>query len=230
MSYHEPEVGRGAVELLRSCGYQVILAAAGCCQRPRISHGFLRRAKRDGERTLRNLDRYFREGLPVVVCEPGCASALTDDLVDLIDDEELGGRVAEGVTMIDVFLDRELEAGRLDVGFEAVGEARRILIHGHCHQKALWGTAAMHRVLGRVDGLEVGEVDSGCCGMAGSFGYDREHYELSRKIGENRLFPALRDLGDDVAVVACGTSCRHQIEHFTGRPAVHWVEVLRGSV
>ena len=105
---------------------------------------------------------------------------------------------------------------------------RRVLIHGHCHQKALWGTAAMKRVLGRVPGLDVAEVDSGCCGMAGSFGYEREHYELSRKIGDDRLFPALRDLDDDVAVVACGTSCRHQIAHFVGRRAVHWVEVLRG--
>jgi Fe-S oxidoreductase len=78
-----------------------------------------------------------------------------------------------------------------------------------------------------VPGLQVDEVDSGCCGMAGAFGYEREHYELSRKIGEDRLFPALRDLDDDTTVVACGFSCRHQIQHFTGRSAVHWVEVLR---
>jgi Fe-S oxidoreductase len=229
LSYHEPGVGRAAVELLRSCGYQVVLAEAGCCQRPRISHGFLRRARRDGERTLRNLDRYLGEGLPVVVCEPGCASALTDDLPDLVDDAELGRRVARGVTMIDVFLDRELEAGHLDVAFEAAVGEGKVLIHGHCHQKALWGTAAMKRVLRRVEGLEVAEVDSGCCGMAGSFGYEREHYELSRTIGEDRLFPALRDLGGDTPVVACGFSCRHQIEHFIpGRRPLHWVEVLRG--
>ncbi|MEE8525783.1 MAG: FAD-linked oxidase C-terminal domain-containing protein [Thermoanaerobaculia bacterium] len=227
LSCHEPRIGRAAVELLRSCGYEVVLAAAGCCQRPRISHGFLRRARRDGEKTLRGLDTYLRQGLPVVVCEPSCASALTDDLPDLVDDPELGRRVAGGVLPIDVFLDRELEAGRLTSGFES--DAGKILIHGHCHQKALFGTAAMKRVLGRVPDLRVEEVDSGCCGMAGAFGYEREHYELSRKIGEDRLFPAIRDLDGDTAVVACGFSCRHQIEHFTGRSAVHWVEVLRAA-
>jgi FAD/FMN-containing dehydrogenase/Fe-S oxidoreductase len=225
LSCHEPRVGRAAVELLRSCGYEVVLAAAGCCQRPRISHGFLRQARQDGERTLRALDVYLGQGLPVVVCEPSCASALTDDLPDLVDDAELGRRIAAGVLPIDAFLDRELACGRLTADFASA--AGKVLIHGHCHQKALFGTAAMRRVLARVPGLQVDEVDSGCCGMAGAFGYEREHYELSRKIGEDRLFPALRDLDDDTTVVACGFSCRHQIQHFTGRSAVHWVEVLR---
>ena len=222
MSFHEPRIGRAAVELLESCGYEVIVADAGCCQRPRISHGFLRDARRDGEATLRSLDRYLLDGLPVVVCEPSCASALTDDLPDLVDDDGLGRRASEGVRMIDVFLaqeklDREL---RSDFG--------RVLIHGHCHQKALYGTAAMKELLGRVPSLEVSEVDSGCCGMAGAFGYEREHYELSRKIGERRLFPAIRELDEDAGVVACGFSCRLQIAHFTGRRALHWVETLRG--
>lgn len=228
LDYHEPRVGRSAVELLESCGYEVIVARAGCCQRPRISHGFLRDAKREGEKTLRELDRYLREGLPVVACEPSCASALTDDLPDLIDDDELGRRVEEGVVMIDVFLARELDGGVMNGAFRS--DFGKVLIHGHCHQKALFGTAAMKGVLARVDGLEVREVDSGCCGMAGAFGYEKEHYELSRKIGEDRLFPAIRELGAETAVVACGFSCRHQIEHFTGRRALHWVETLRGEV
>ena len=227
LSYHQPRVGVAAAELLESCGYRVILATAGCCQRPRISHGFLRDARRDGEATLRRLDVYLRRGQSVVVCEPSCASALTDDLPDLIDDTELGERVAAGVSMIDVFLDRELRAGRLDRALES--PAGKILVHGHCHQKALYGTSAMKRVLGGVPGLEVSEVDSGCCGMAGAFGYEKEHYELSRQIGEDRLFPAIRDLDADTRIVACGFSCRHQIEHFTGRQAVHWVETLRGA-
>ena len=231
-SFHEPRIGIAAVELLESCGYEVVLAAAGCCQRPRISHGFLRAAKRDGEATLRGLDRWIRQGIPVVVCEPSCASALTDDLPDLVDDAELADRVAAGVSMIEVFLDREIAAGRLAGDFvsrldPATGE---VLIHGHCHQKALYGTAAMQRILARLPGLEVREVDSGCCGMAGAFGYEREHYGLSRQIGEDRLFPAIRRLADDGEIVACGFSCRHQIEHFTGRRARHWVETLRAEV
>ena len=117
MNFHETRVGISAVELLESCGYEVLLANAGCCQRPRISHGFLREARRDGEKTLRNLDRYIQHGLPVVVCEPACASALTDDLPDLIDDEPLGARIKEGVWMIDEFLARQIDQGTLDCRF-----------------------------------------------------------------------------------------------------------------
>ncbi len=230
LSHHEPEIGVAAVELLEACGYRVVLAEAGCCQRPRISHGFLRDARRAGEATLRALDGFLRQGMKVVVCEPSCASALTDDLPDLVGDAELGERIASGVMMIDDFLARQLDAGDEGVrqGLELDLEGK-VLIHGHCHQKALYGTAAMKRLLGRLGGLEVAEVDSGCCGMAGAFGYEREHYELSRRIGEDRLFPAIRALDEETEIVACGFSCRHQIEHFTGRKARHWVELVRGK-
>ena len=227
MNFHEPDVGVAATELLESCGYEVVLARAGCCQRPRISHGFLREANRDGEKTLRNLDRFIGEGLPVVVCEPGCASALVDDLPDLVDDDALGARVRAGVFPIESFLEREIEEGRLACEFTS--PERRIVIHGHCHQKSLFGTSAMKRILERIDGLAVEEIDSGCCGMAGSFGYEREHYDLSMKVGEDRLFPALRELPAGAQVVACGFSCRQQIRDGAGGvDAVHWVQTLRG--
>jgi FAD/FMN-containing dehydrogenase/Fe-S oxidoreductase len=224
LSYHEPSVGRAAVELLEGCGYEVIPARAGCCQRPRISHGLLREARRDGERTLRNLDRFAREGLPILCCEPSCASALVDDLPDLVEDAELGRRVARHVRMIDVFLDEEIRAGHLDASFEAVSP--EILLHGHCHQKALFGTDAIRSFLSRVENLEVREIPSGCCGMAGSFGYEREHHDLSMRVGEDRLFPALREAPPDATVLACGFSCRHQIAAATGRHAVHFVEAI----
>lgn len=227
MNYHETEIGISATELLESCGYEVILARAGCCQRPRISHGFLRAARAKGERTLRNLDKYIQQGLKVVVCEPGCCSALTDDLPDLIDDEQLGERIKENVMMIDEFLAREVEQGSLKCEFTSPYE--KILIHGHCHQKALFGTAAMKQLLERVPGIAVREVDSGCCGMAGSFGYEKEHYELSAQIGEDRLLPAVRSAEDGTAVVACGFSCRHQIADGAGAKALHWVETIRGA-
>ncbi len=225
---HEPDIGRAAIELLTSFGYRVELVSGGCCQRPRISHGFLRLARRDGEATLRQLDAYAQRGVPVLVCEPSCASALTDDLPDLVADQALADRVAGGVMMIDVFLDAEIAAGRLEPSFATTTD--RVLIHGHCHQKALYGTAAMKRVLSLVPGLVVDEVDSGCCGMAGSFGYEKEHYGISRQIGEDRLFPAVRELDEDASLIACGFSCRHQIEHFTGRAAQHWVEVVRDQL
>jgi FAD/FMN-containing dehydrogenase/Fe-S oxidoreductase len=224
---HEPRVGRAAVELLESCGYRVELAAAGCCQRPRISHGFLREARREGERTLRALDSFASRDVPVVVCEPGCASALTDDLPDLVDDADLGARVAANVFMIDRFLEDRVEAGEIPGRFYSFCE--RIALHGHCHQKALFGTGAMKSLLARAGGLRVSEIDSGCCGMAGSFGYEKEHHDLSLRIGEDRLFPALRNLEPGTTVVACGFSCRHQIEHALGIRALHWVETLRSG-
>ena len=210
MNFHETNVGISAVELLESCGYEVILANAGCCQRPGISHGFLRKAKKEGEKTLRNLDKFIQQGLQIVVCEPGCCSALTDDLPDLIDDEQLGKRIKSNVMMIDEFLYREILNGNLDCSFTSPYNS--ILIHGHCHQKSLYGTTSMKEVLGRVPDIKVTEVDSGCCGMAGSFGYEKEHYDLSMQIGEDRLFPAVRNRKEGTAVVACGFSCRHQID------------------
>ena len=227
MNYHETEVGISAVELLESCGYEVILAKAGCCQRPKISHGFLRDAKQAGQKTLENLDVYIREGLKVVVCEPGCCSALTDDLPDLIDDEQLGQRIKENVMMIDQFILQEISQGRLDCNFTS--RFKNILIHGHCHQKSLYGITAMKQILAGISGVSVTEIDSGCCGMAGSFGYEKEHYELSMQVGEDRLFPAIRNRDRAAAVVACGFSCRHQIEHGTGVKAIHWVQTMRGS-
>jgi FAD/FMN-containing dehydrogenase/Fe-S oxidoreductase len=227
LNFHEPNIGIAATELLSACGYEVILANVGCCQRPRISHGFLREAKKDGAETARRLDAFLRQGLPVVVCEPSCASALTDDLPDLLDDQALGQRLKKGVLMIDVFLAQELDAGRIDVQLETI--APEIHVHGHCHQKALYGTKSMRVFLEKLAGARVTEIPSGCCGMAGSFGYEKEHYELSEKIGEEVLFPAVRQLNGESAVVACGVSCRHQIGDFTGKKAVHWVEVVRAG-
>lgn len=227
MNYHQTSVGISAVELLESCGYEVILANAGCCQRPGISHGFLRKAKTEGEKTLRNLDEFIQQGLKIVVCEPGCASALIDDLPDLIEDEQLGSRIKENVTMIDEFLAREIREGNCNSQFTSPYDS--ILLHGHCHQKSLFGTSAMKDVFDLVHELSVEEVDSGCCGMAGSFGYEKEHYEMSMQVGEEKLFPAIRNRQNGTAIVACGFSCRHQIADGTGVQALHWVETLRGK-
>jgi len=224
LNYHEPQIGISALQLLNSCGYEVILANVGCCQRPKISHGFLRDAKKDGEITIVELKKYLDNGLKVVVCEPSCASALNDDLPDMISDQEMAEQLKNGVMMIDVFLADEFENGRFDVHFEPVSEA--VAIHGHCHQKALYGTNSMKLLL-KDSGKEVTEIPSGCCGMAGSFGYEKEHYDLSEKIGSEILFPAVEKLSNDQELVACGFSCRHQIEHFTDAKPKHFVEVIR---
>jgi Fe-S oxidoreductase len=224
LNYHEPQIGISAVELLNSCGYEVILANVGCCQRPKISHGFLKDAKAEGTKTAKGLEKYFDQGFKVVVCEPSCASALNDDLPDLIDDQDLAGKLKSDVVMIDVFLDNELKSGNLNVEFKAVAD--EIMIHGHCHQKALFGTNAAKNVFANTNTL-IREIPSGCCGMAGSFGYEEEHYDISKKIGDEILFPTLNKVSEHTAVVANGFSCRHQIAHFTNSKPKHWVEVVR---
>lgn len=225
---YEPEVGQAAVRLLESFGYDVELADVGCCQRPRLSHGFLREAAERGGRTLRGLDAFLSRDVPVVVCEPSCASALVDDLPDLIDDTDLAERVRNGVTTIDLFLSRALAAGDVSPPGRAAGE--RILIHGHCHQKALFGVEGMRALFEAVPGVRVEVLDAGCCGMAGSFGYEREHADVSRKVAADRLLPALADAGSDTVVVADGFSCRHQIRDLAGRTARHWVQALTGPL
>jgi len=224
LNYHEPAVGIAATQLLSACGYGVQLAAVGCCQRPRISHGFLRLAKVEGEKTAMGLVELLHDGAKIVVCEPSCASALVDDLPDLLHDQSLGQRLQENIQMLDVFLASELDAGKI-ASLTNVTDTR-LLLHGHCHQKALFGTAHLKRVFEGLTGLSVEEIASGCCGMAGSFGYEKEHYEVSKKIGEQILFPAVRESNAETKIIADGFSCRHQIEHFTDRKAKHWVEVM----
>ncbi|EPR70922.1 (Fe-S)-binding protein [Cyclobacterium qasimii] len=229
MNYHEPEIGKDAVKLLNDCGYEVILANVGCCQRPKISHGFLREAKDAGYVTIKELVKFIDKGLKVVVCEPSCASALNDDFPDLLPDEGLASKLKTNVLMIDVFLHQEMKNGVINVKLQA--KEGKLHVHGHCHQKALYGTQAMKQTLANPE--EFDEIPSGCCGMAGSFGYEKEHYDLSEKIGDEILFPSVKKLPENTSVTACGFSCRHQIGHFTGVKTKHWVscvEVIKPKV
>ncbi|MCH6233170.1 FAD-binding and (Fe-S)-binding domain-containing protein [Cognataquiflexum rubidum] len=224
LNFHEPQIGISAMELLNSCGYEVILANVGCCQRPKISHGFLKEAKSEGTKTVENLKKYFDQGFKVVVCEPSCASALNDDLPDLIDDQELANDLKANVMMIDVFLDKEIKAGKIEMDFITLSQD--MLVHSHCHQKALYGTNSAKNIFANTDSL-IKEIPSGCCGMAGSFGYETEHYDISKKIGEEVLFPTINKVDKHTSVIANGFSCRHQIAHFTQSKPKHWVESIK---
>ncbi|MEL6922419.1 MAG: FAD-linked oxidase C-terminal domain-containing protein [Bacteroidota bacterium] len=226
LNYHEPSIGKAACRLLTQLGYEVLLADVGCCQRPRISHGFLRKAKQEGANTLRGLKPFLDKGLPVVVCEPSCASALADDLPDLIDDESFARQLKENVQPLELYLAKAVKEGAIKAPeYSKVPEDASVLLHGHCHQKALFGTAALKTIFSFLTGVKVEEIPSGCCGMAGSFGYEKEHYDISKKIGEQVLFPAIRMAEGHTPIIANGFSCRHQIADFTDRRAKHWVEV-----
>ena len=224
MRYFEPQVGLRTLDVLEAMGYDVILARAGCCQRPAISKGMLDLAAARGGRTVAQLDRFAQAGLTILVTEPSCASALTDDLPDLIADKPAGQRVAAQVKLLDVFLADHL-AELQTAGVRCA--APKLLVHGHCHEKALYGMQTLEAVLAAT-GAEVKLIDAGCCGMAGSFGY--EHYDVSRQIAEDRLLPALREHDASWTLAAPGVSCRHQIADLAGagggRTARHWVELL----
>jgi FAD/FMN-containing dehydrogenase/Fe-S oxidoreductase len=223
MTYNYPQVGRAAVELLERAGFEVLLVDKACCGRPMISKGFVEEARRCAAKNVEALKGYAAQGIAIVGCEPSCLLTLRDEYLDLIQGEAVKS-VSQQSLMIEEFLVRVSQQGRWKL--KPGGAGRKLLLHGHCHQKAHIGTVPLVRCLTELGGFEVNEVDSGCCGMAGSFGFEAEHYSLSQDIGKRRLFPAVKAASAETQIVAAGVSCRQQIEHGTGRTARHPVELL----
>ncbi|MBI2157100.1 MAG: FAD-binding protein [Candidatus Rokubacteria bacterium] len=220
-TYNTPAIGRAAVGLLEAAGYRVTLADKTCCGRPLISKGMLAEAKVHAAWNVARLHPYAARGVAIVGLEPSCLLTLRDESVDLLRTAE-ARLVATQSFLLEEFLLRERGRG-LELAFAPRG--RKALLHGHCHQKALAGTGSTVAAL-RWAGFEVEEVDSGCCGMAGSFGFEREHYDVSVALGNRRLAPAVKAAPADTEVVASGVSCRQQIDHLAGRRARHPAEVL----
>ena len=221
-NYNTPNVAIAAVRFLERSGYRVVLADKKCCGRPMISKGMLSQAKENSAWNIDKLVPYAEKGTAVVGLEPSCLLTLRDEYPEFVR-TEAAKIVAKNSFLFEEFVMREIGAGRLKLN--AIGQGRKVLLHGHCHQKAIVGTAPTIAML-KVAGYEVSEVDSGCCGMAGSFGFEKEHYDLSVKIGNRRLAPAVNAASADVEVVAPGISCRQQIEHLAGRQAKHPAELL----
>jgi Fe-S oxidoreductase len=226
MNYNYPEVGRAAVELLEAAGQRVVLANAMCCGRPMLSKGFMAEAAANARYNVDLLHAYADQGIPIVGCEPSCLLTLRDEYPELAKDAK-SKKVAQHAYLIDEYLMMLHEKGELDLKFS--GESKKVLFHAHCHQKALAGTAASLGAL-RLPGWEVELVNAGCCGMAGSFGFEKEHYDISMTIGGQALFPAVKAKGDDWEIAVMGVSCRQQIEDGAGRRARHLVEVLRDGL
>ncbi len=222
--HNDPRIGRAAVRVLEAAGYEpIMLSDRKCCGRPAVSKGLLDEAARLARHNVALLAPYAQQGIPIVGCEPSCMAMLADEYRDLVPGPEAEA-VAEMSMMVDMFLAREAEAGNLTLRFDE--QPRRALFHGHCQQKAVFGTADTHTVLKLIPNCTVEEVESGCCGMAGSFGYEKEHYDLSVELCEMALAPAVRAALPDTIIVAMGTSCREQILDTTGRRALHPIEVL----
>jgi Fe-S oxidoreductase len=199
----------------------------GTCGRALLSKGLLDRAVAAIRANLEAWAPLVEGGDPILGVEPSSLLSLRDEYPALVPGEA-ADRVAASARLIEEWLvEREEELGpALQFRMPREHDEARLLVHGHCHQKALAGSDPLMRVLRWLPGTEVEEIDAGCCGMAGSFGYEKEHYELSMKIGGERLFPAIEALHGRGTVIAPGTSCRHQIADATGRRALHPVEVL----
>lgn len=220
--YYAPSIGEAAVRVLESAGCRVELVPLACCGRPMISNGMLRQARTLAARTVARLRPFADAGVPIVGLEPSCIVTFTDEYPDLLP-KDAAGAVARGTYAFEEYLGLLEGAG---IRPPYVRRDRRVLMHGHCHQKAMIRTGPALAALRAVPGIAVEEIDSGCCGMAGSFGVEREHYEISMAMGERVLFKAVRAAPADTLIVASGTSCRQQIAHGTGRRAVHLAEAL----
>jgi FAD/FMN-containing dehydrogenase/Fe-S oxidoreductase len=220
-TYTEPAVARAAIELLEAAGYSVRLEATGCCGRSSISKGLLDQARSMAAAMTARLAPYAERGVPIVGVEPSCLLTLREEHLQLQPGDARAQAVARQARLVEELL-AEDEALRLRP------TGRRIVFHGHCHQKALAGTRATVELLSRVG--DVVELDAGCCGMAGSFGFEQEHYALSMQIGESRLFPALRAEDGETLVAATGVSCRQQIAHGVGVTARHPVQIVRDAL
>ena len=224
--YLEPEIGIGAVKLLRSCGYQVELVGAFDSLRTRLSVGMLKEAKDLGGTLFSELEEFAKRDVPIVCLEPSEASALRDDLPDLIEQHFSG--VAKRVVLLDDFLAGEIASGTVQLVKSDPGEVREIVIHPHCHQRALFQPNATAIVL-REAGFNANVSDFGCCGMAGSFGYS--HFDVSKKIAEQRFLPGVRQaVNDNKLMVATGTSCRQQALDLGQIKLVHWLHLVQGKV
>ncbi len=216
--YNEPWVAQAAVAVLERLNYRVEIADRNCCGRPMISKGLSDLARRHALDNVNRLRRYLADEVPIVGLEPSCILSFRDDYFSLIDDPDLPELARLCVTLEEFLQDKELP---LKEGTPP------LLLHGHCHQKALVGVAPSLEVLRKLPGADIEEVDSGCCGMAGSFGYEKEHYEISKAMANRRLIPATDAIHRRGGrVVAAGISCRQQIRSFTQKIALHPAEIL----
>ncbi|MBA2115294.1 FAD-binding and (Fe-S)-binding domain-containing protein [Bremerella alba] len=230
-NFHDPHIGIAAIELLERLGYDVTLASITESGRTWLSKGLLREAKQRIDQNLRILKEAMRDGIRMIGVEPSAILTFRDETMELAEPElrPIAHDIASRCLMLEEFLQQEIQAGRIsDDSF--TDQAKTIYLHGHCFQKALAGQSASIAALGLPKNYEVKTIPSGCCGMAGSFGYEIEHYDVSMKIGELILFPRVRELPADHLIAAPGTSCRHQIHDGTQRKALHPAQILRNAL
>jgi Fe-S oxidoreductase len=230
-NYNDVSMGKKAIQLLEKLGYEVEIPLHLESGRTYLSKGLLNEAKSIAIRNIDLLKNIVTEETPLIGLEPSAILTFRDEYIDLAHDyqKEDARKLAKNALLIDEFLAKEIDKGNLKKE-QFTDETKLIKLHGHCHQKSLASLTPTKKVLSLPANYTVHLIPSGCCGMAGSFGYEAEHYEISMKIGELVLFPTVRQQPDDVMIAANGTSCRHQIKDGTGRKAQHLVEILWEAV
>jgi Fe-S oxidoreductase len=225
--WFEPENPRAATRVLEAAGYRVTVAAPAlpgrplCCGRTFLSAGLVEEAKAEARRTLDALGPLLQRGVPIIGLEPSCLFSFRDEFTVMLPGAEA---LAKSSYLFEEFLAKEADAGRLSLNLKRL--EKTALLHGHCHQKAFGAMPAISKVLGMVPGLKVETIETSCCGMAGSFGYEAEHYDVSMKMAELALLPAIRRAPSETLIIADGTSCRHQIADGASRNALHAARVL----
>jgi FAD/FMN-containing dehydrogenase/Fe-S oxidoreductase len=233
-NYFEPENARAALNVLQAAGYAVHLPRAAdgarplCCGRTFLASGLVDEAKAEARRMLAALMPFVERGVPVVGLEPSCLFGLRDEFISLLPGGETAG-LALNAKLLEEFIADEIDAGQFKLELKPLPQ-KKALVHGHCHQKAFAVMPAVQKALSLIPELKVEVIESSCCGMAGSFGFDAEHYEVSMKMGELSLLPKVRSADAGTLLIADGTSCRHQIRDGAGREALHVAQVLQRSL
>jgi Fe-S oxidoreductase len=230
-NYNDTSIGIKAILLLEKLGYEVIIPEHIESGRTWLSKGLIREAKKIANKNISLLHSLITADTPLIGIEPSAILTFRDEYIDLADDHQLiaARQLAANVFLIDEFIASEIEKGNISAT-QFTKEKRKIQLHGHCQQKALSSVAPSVKLLSLPENYSVEVIPSGCCGMAGSFGYEKEHYDLSMKIGELVLFPTVRKQPENCIIAAPGTSCRHQVKDGTGRKALHPVEVLYAAL
>jgi len=223
-NFFEPEIGIAAVEILERAGLRVKVVRPACCGRPLISKGLLKQARAQAARLIDGLFPAAERGEKILFCEPSCLSAVKEDAPSLVrGDQQKRGQIVGQACML-------FEEFAATLGLKLRPGPGKILLHGHCHQKSMGLLPHSIALLSRIPGARVVDLDAGCCGMAGSFGYAKSHYDVSVAIANRKLLPALKSYGERDAVVAPGTSCRHQIADLAGLAAQHPAVLIRGLI
>lgn len=226
-NYNESDIGIKAILLLTRLGYEVKIPVTRESGRTFLSKGMIRNAKKVANENIQSLKDIISEQTPLIGIEPSAILAFRDEYPELVDEglKEAANQLSKNALLFEEFMVAEIEKGNITEN-QFTTNTNKILLHGHCQQKAVASTEPTKRMLSLPLNYSVEEIPSGCCGMAGSFGYEKEHYELSMKIGEMVLFPAVRKAEESTLVSAPGTSCRHQIKDGTGKKAMHPVEIM----